>query len=459
MAQVLKVGKRDLSAFIRTAHEDGLDPANPEYTEPQFTGSPAFSEGQSWIGDAVQNREMSVPLVLSADSTDDLYSLIRDINAELGEGIIVEYRSGGASNSTFFNLERGRLEPKYEFWLDQAAKTRALLRLWVQPRGHTGTTRLVSSQLGTGPQLISASGLHGDVSAQGVLRVAIASLGSLGKPLVMFGVKSSVSSGWSPIYTANRFASTLTQPITPVTATTQGASGRLASQYRAWAVVPTSLANNQMLFRLPLREVDSGRYRVLLSFRTSLLTAGGSNVPSAHLRLFKHDPVSFQESPNVYLTSFTQNRWRLLDFGEISVGTTSGQVFELRYFGAPGASAFATYPVQSDGGVLLPLDENAGVLIGEDVSDALAPAGSRSISLDAVKREVVMRAATGGSDAFIADQTARLRGGFPELQPGHSAQILVWAAPYVEPLHSPEQRVADPTHYSLAARERFSYLR
>lgn len=459
MAQVLKVGERDFSSFIQNAHDAGLDPANSEYSVPQFSGAPALGEGQSFVADAVGNRLQSYPLILKASNTDALYQLVRDINGELKKGEQVEYRSGGASQSTFFDLERGQLKIQFEYWLDQAARARCMLHLWTRPFGHSGTTRLVASILGTGPQILTASGMVGDVPAQGKLRVAMASRTALEEPLLIYGLKHPVPSGWSPIYTPAHLASTLTKPLTPATASSFGASGRLASQYRGFAVVPTTTANPQALFQLPLREADSGRYRALLSVRHLVSSADGKAHPSAYLQLSKHDAVSNENNDPVRLTSIPLNRWRIVDFGEITIDIGLAQYFKLGYMGASGATAIATYPIQCDGGILLPVDQGAGILIGDQVESSFLPAASYSVELDAIERQVLVKGASPGGEQILAEQTGRLRGNFPLIPAGDgAAQILVWGGAH-RGSSGTDQEEAEPLAWSIAARERFTYLR
>jgi hypothetical protein len=473
MAQVLKIGDRDFSTFIQNAHDAGLDPANSEYSEPQFSGAPAFTEGQAFVGDAVGNRLQSYPLILKAANTDALYQLVRDINSELKKGEQVEYRSGGASQSTFFDLERGRLEITFEFWLDQSARARCMLHLWTRPFGHTGTTRSIASAIGTGPLVVSATGILGDQAAQAVINIRLASYGTESgflRPVVGYGVKYPVASGWDPIFKPAQMASPVSMPA----ATVVGASGRTASQYKAWKVTPTGLnpsifVDGEPLAYLPLRLQDAGRYRMLGALRHSVrrLSAsgglhwicGGSGAGGTGM---------------VSLASVVTGRWQILDFGEISVAsfgaTRAISVFNdpggigvsIFYVGASGATAVATYPIQLESIWTVPVDQSVGLLTEDIVhSDVWR------WEVDGLRKQVTRYAAVGSfvaTGAPIRDLTAQYRGNPPTLPPLGSPAASGAAAVFIfggDRAGDEEDDFVGNRQISvdIAVRERFAYLR
>lgn len=464
MALTLKVGNRDLSESLRVAHDDGLDPANPTYTEPEFSGSPAFADGQAFAGDAVNNRQGAFPLLLQASTVDALYQLIREINLELVSGVVVEYRSGSASQSTFFVLERGRLEPKYEHWLDNSAKTRATLNLWMRPYGNTGTSRLLASAAITAPTLLTATGVQGDVDAEGTLRVQFASSAqfkSNGAPFVIYGTKYPVASGWSPIYTASQLASA------GFTATTVGASGRMASVYRAWNVSPTSTLP-EWLYRIPIRRQDPGRYRAIGLMR-HFIGGGTISRQQSHLSVYLVEETANVELPPVLHTApvseILASSWNLVDLGEITNPRVNGYVY-VAYTGASGASALATYPVQFDGVALVPIDRNAGIMINSLRSTKKADAWK--FELSAPSKMVGVRAASITAEAasqIIDDVADQLRGDYPAIAPVGSpgasgaAQMLVWAGIKSVASDLSNVRGNEPLTVDLSVRERFTYLR
>jgi hypothetical protein len=353
MAQVLKAGAVDLSPYVRVAHEDGLDPANPEYAEPQFAGAPAFAEGQSFVGDAVSNRLMTFPLILKATSTDALYALVREINSELICGKIIEYRSGGASNSTFFDLETGRLEPQFQFWLDQAARVRATLHLWVRPRGHTGTTRLIASlPAGSAAALqFPATGVIGDEAALANLEVRVGSAVASAGRVIAYGVHPHPS--FNGLHVA-------TSGLAQTGATVRGASGAVGSQYTAIPVSPTMASGISYTAFLDPPSAHIGRHRVLALGRSGL------NVPIA---LYGEDRYGAALGPTALATQTDVNRWQVLDLGEIQVpDRRSGQepvptqLINIRAGGASGAIINASPAFHLKRLIFLPLDYSAGIL-------------------------------------------------------------------------------------------------
>ncbi|HEY0391024.1 MAG TPA: hypothetical protein VGC63_04880 [Solirubrobacterales bacterium] len=477
MALLLKVGERDFSAFIRVAHEDGLDPANSEYSEPQFSGAPAFSEGQSFVGDAVGNRLQSYPLILKAANTDALYQLARDINGELKKGEQVEYRSGGASQSTFFDLERGRLEVTYEYWLDQAARARCMLHLWTRPYGHAGTTRAIAAATGTGAFVTSATGIGGDHSAQAVIGIRLASYATESgflSPLIGYGVKYPVPSGWEPVYRPAQMAS----PRGMVAATIVGASGRTASQYKAWKVAatgpdPAAIGDGEPLTYLPLRPQDSGRYRLFGGVRHFIRKLP----PNLSGLYWACGDSGAGGTGMVALASVVTQRWQILDFGEISVASFGATKAEsvlndpggigvsIFYVGASGATAIATYPIQIESLWTVPIDQVAGLVV-EDHS-TLRRSDNWRWEMDSIRKTVTRYSGVGSfvaSGAPLRDLTAVFRGNLPSLPPVGSPAASGGAAVFIFGGDRAGDEDDDfvgnrPISVDIAIRERFSYLR
>jgi hypothetical protein len=117
MAPTLKVDGYDFSAWLQLAHEAGMDPIDSEFTEPQFSGAAAFTEGQGFVDDAIGNRVWEMPIIIKAATVDALYQAVRDINSHLFQGAQVEFKMDGAANSSYFDLERGRLDCKFEYFI------------------------------------------------------------------------------------------------------------------------------------------------------------------------------------------------------------------------------------------------------------------------------------------------------------------------------------------------------
>src|ERR1044072_337978 len=296
MAQVLKVGDRDFSSFIQNAHDAGLDPANSEYSEPQFSGAPAFSEGQAFVGDAVGNRLQGYPLILKAANTDALYQLVRDINGELKKGEQVEYRSGGASQSTFFDLERGRLEITFEYWLDQAARARCVLHLWTRPYGHTGTARTIASiPIGSSAAVqFSATGVIGDVEALGNIEVRVGSAAATNGRVVMYGVHPHPSFNGIHVPTSG---------LAQGGATVRGASGAVGSQYTAIPISPTTASGIAYTAYLSPVSAHTGRHRVIGIGRSGL---------TGPISLYAEDRFGAVLGPTAQASQTDITRWQVI---------------------------------------------------------------------------------------------------------------------------------------------------
>lgn len=473
MALTLKINGRDLSEFLRVAHGDGLEPASAESVEPQFTGSTAIGEGQSFVGDALGNVAMSFPLILNAADTDAMYQLIREIRSDLVKGNTVEYRSGGASQSTLFDMESGKLEPKFEFWLDQNARCHALLTVWRRPYGHTGTSRVIASVAGTGMITVHATGIMGDAPAQANIRVWTAldaptqMAGNLGP--VSYGVKYPVPSGFNPLFVASQIAADTTT-IGTATSKVFAASGRIDNRYVS-ALQPSSaravdaddvLDTSAVSVTLP-GETFKGRYRVLANVRWD--ARFGSKRPDMYVKFMPNlgDDLNPTFTGRLCPISNTATSWQLIDLGEVNVRGSGTAIWAscLR-FQQPsgGTAAVGTYPLGVDGFRLIPVDGGmAGVRV-EVTNQPFAMSASRIQEISGVDQEVSLRAAATSQPVQFGGPA--LRGDWPNLPPVGSPMASGPAMLVIDPVsYSWHQQPAGnrQAHVTVEVRERFSYLR
>lgn len=497
MPLVLKVNGRDLSPFLRVAHDDGLDPSPAESIEPQFAGSTALGEGQTYVGDSVTNPQMSFPLILKAATTDALYQLIRDIRGDLVKGASVEYRSGGASQSTFFDLENGKLDPDFEFWLDQAGRCRAQLTLNSRPNGHTGTTRALGSAVGTGAMTIPASGLSGDIAAQIRMTVNVASHRSASyaaAPVVLFGVKQNAPSGWDGAWRAASMVAPVVRGraasnAVPVYRSLQGASGRLASQFLGFGMASSGYTGGDTIRSLgefrPNPRTWAGRYRAFGVLNSLLLNEvriglaiddmglvspafsfeshfGATIDPSTDIgnNLRKVGEVSLASAQFGTPTS----GWRLCDFGELSIPDAAAGASPqlLLYYKQTTSLLFngpaATHPIRFDGLYLLPIDSSAGVMGAGKTGHGRD--GSNVVRIDAASRSADL---TFANASPRINTSANFRGDYPTIAPVGSAQLFVMAGAGPVGIDVGSERYDYVSNglieVGLAVRERFSYLR
>jgi hypothetical protein len=361
MALVFKVAARDLSTYVRLAHDQGFDPADAEYSEPQFSGSTAFTDGGEFISAALRNREIPVPLILKTANTLSLHQLIRDIRADLVAGAQVEIKLDGADGSTFFELRAGRLEPQFEYYLGRKGLLRATLHLWVRPFGNTATQRVVAS-LGPGAGTpiatqsiihFPATGVIGDELALANLEVQVGSqLASSGR-LVAYGVHPSASYNPQRIPSDGLFDA-------QASSTVVGASGAIASMYYAIPVSPTGASGVAARIWLTPPGGHVGRHRVLAFARSQL------DVP---ITLWGRDRFGAPIGPTAQASQLNSDRWSVIDLGEIHVpGRASGQepvptqFLELIAGGEDGAAIIASPALHLNAIGLVPLDISPGLL-------------------------------------------------------------------------------------------------
>lgn len=177
MPLVLKLGSLDLSPYVGLQKDDGFDPADPDYAEPLFSSSP-LREGGQLLGEAVGLREMVWPLKLVAASKDALHDLVGQINREpesQAETTRVEWQDKGATRSTFYDVVHVRFEPDFHYWRGQKNRLNGILRVQVQPYGHSATERLIATAGVANNHLlrvpIPSGAIAGDVPAEVDVRV------------------------------------------------------------------------------------------------------------------------------------------------------------------------------------------------------------------------------------------------------------------------------------------------
>lgn len=448
----LRINDRDLSVFANVAKDAGMAPMPFAQQEPQFAGSPAFTEGEQFTGDAVGNAERVFPLILSADSTADLHHLIREIESELARGADVEFSPDSADEVTHFDLERGRLEPDYEHWVGRADKLRCVLRLWTRPYGHTGTYRSVGSYLGTGPQFTLATGIFGDVPAEARLRIRHGKVfGGASTIVSMYAIKNPVPSGFTPFIGPSQLSGG-----SVVTATSL-ASGRLYGAYAAFDPgISAGNASAVIASAIPLRPQDAGRYRLLISDRSII----GAACPQKYQVELFAGPSAWVVATGGWATSIVPGFFTIRDLGEYTVASNlPSQYLRITWTGSAvvggGASAIphATAPLRVDGLLMVPVDQGAGL-----ITNAL---GSGMLTeYDAANKTALIRTP---SLVNLVDVGGALRGDYPRLPPTGSPMasgpvgIFAWA--FCGVFGIGDTLPMDEVGVSIEVRERFRFLR
>lgn len=369
MATTFTIGATDIWPYTEAGSDAGFDPIDADHFEPQFGGSEALRSGLEWITDTEGLREWTVPLILSAASVDGLSTLERTINAAITPGTTVTWQMDGASNPTYFDLARGRLDVQWQYWMGQSKRLRATLHLWTQPHGRTQSPRTVATLAGTGPQLMALPSVTGTVDALANLEVRVGSSIASGGRMIAYGVHPHPS--YQPLH----------QPTTgnaQAGASLTGASGAVASQFVGIPVSPTTASG--VAYTWPLSPPDAyvGRHRVLGIGRSRL-----DQPIIAHAQDRWGNPlgatVSFPTSDPL--------KWAVRDLGEIQIEArvsgqeaVASQAIRIIAGGGPGASTVASPAFELNQVVLIPLDESPGIMRTAGLRDAFLDTFARGES-------------------------------------------------------------------------------
>lgn len=437
-----KIGSRSYADWIRVAHEEGWDPSSQEHVEPQFAGAPAFVEGARWIHDAVGNKVWLVPLILKAASQDALYQLVRDINNELTQGARLEFQMPGASNPTFFDLERGKLEPEWQYWLTRANRVRCTLRLWTGAQGHSGTARPLASGLGTGMLTQLATGVLGDVVAK-----ARAQIGMGSQP---YG--ADYVAGWAlhptPSYPYRLTASYIVAVVSG--GSMVGASGALASQYRN-AGMPIGTFIDAFDVGLPAATLMEGRHRLLLIWRHKANLAG-----AVALRLQPNAQAPGYNA-TVIASANDGTAWQLSDLGEFPVQRQASQiqVSGKRVYASVASSAVTASPfLQIAGAILVPLDYGAGIAVDSGSGLLLNSNARNELRIDEFQVTVLTAASS-----IAGDVSDKHRGARPQIPPTGSPVASGPVSLFTFSGAAKDFRANDAHSAQWHVTERFKFLR
>lgn len=357
-AVAFKVDGLDLTSYLRLQPGEGFDPVNANRFDPAFAGSTAFSDGQVWIRDAANNKEWSVPLLLTAATPDALNTLVEQINRRLSQGAQIEYQPGGATSSTFYELESGRLEPEFEHWVYQNARIRCVLKLWTQPYGSTGTYRPLATQVASGPVAFQVPSMAGDTRANMDLRVDTGSYLTASDVGVLLW-------SWHP---HGAFTFQRAQAAFGATGVAVGASGAVGSQY--WgALGGSAMATDFNWGRFTATSTtDYGRHKLYAALRHKVFPATAISV-----KVTDYVADRTITGSAMLASAFNASQWTLVDLGEYTVptpvsyqGTTLAEpnvTINLTARVASGASIIATTALQVCALFSVPADLT-GLLVG-----------------------------------------------------------------------------------------------
>lgn len=173
MASVLKIDGTDFWRYLRVAPDDGFDPLDSDFREPQF-GDAVGGIGNPLLGISDNNRELVWPVHFSPkfsggaypSTKDGLHTLLADMNEILNNAKVLEYQDEASTKSTFYKIKFARFEPQYNFRRGQVLVASGTVRLFVETYGTTGTMVSLGTAQGTGPVLaLNVGSFAGDQPA------------------------------------------------------------------------------------------------------------------------------------------------------------------------------------------------------------------------------------------------------------------------------------------------------
>jgi hypothetical protein len=129
-------GNINLTQYLDVEEGDGMDPADPEFTEKIFAHS-LLKQGGTLALENFKLKEMAFPLKLRAANKDSLTALISEINLILNTaGCVASWQDEGASKPTYFQLASGQCDPQFKYRMGEQNWIPVKLRLFVQPFGY-----------------------------------------------------------------------------------------------------------------------------------------------------------------------------------------------------------------------------------------------------------------------------------------------------------------------------------
>ena len=152
----------DLSNYVVVNPGDGLDPADPAFTQRVWSRS-LLKEGATLALEQLVEREMQFPLKLGpiggvAGSPQNLTAtlgLVQQINQILETpGAMMTWQPPGASQPTTFDVLSGIVESQYNYRAEQQSWEFANLRVFTQPLGRAAGPRRYATASGVGPLLM-----------------------------------------------------------------------------------------------------------------------------------------------------------------------------------------------------------------------------------------------------------------------------------------------------------------
>lgn len=466
-ALLLSVGSLDLTTYIRAQPGEGLAPdGGGTHIEPVFAGSVALEEGQVAVAESASNRQFGAPLWLNAADTSTVLALLSTLQQACVQGAIVQFRPEGGTNISYFDLEAAEIHPEYSHFPLRAGWLKVNLVLMTRPFASTGTTRVVASLTGNGPQTFSVTGVLGDIAALANLRVGAGSYMATQGAIAMYRTPYTV------IYGFKYPAASIADFVHPAGSfvlnggTVVGASGAIGSQF-VKCVAPVS-GETTLVNDYNLRPVDAwaGRYRVMAVLRNVGIRPASAAFVYARLNPGNPGAVSLPAVPVRQATAASGVGFGVVDLGEVTVPTAAGATpfLDLRSVPTGAATVAASYGVEVNALIWVPIDQCAGLVSA--TSSVLGP--RTPVRIDSYPAAQAAVVASGATRA-LEDLAGRFRGAPPRIGPmpsgGPSGPIKgVVAAGAAGPSVVIDADVSafvgnDVVDIQVEVRERFKFLR
>lgn len=426
-------GNLNLSQYLNVQEGDGMDPADPSFTEKVFAHS-LLKQGGTLALENFKLREQVYPLLLKATTKNALTALVREINTIINTaGCVASWQDAGATEPTYFQLSSAQLDPEFNYrrgeynWLD------GKLRLFVQPFGLLtatprkllvgGTTTSTATMIGTAPVLIfRASGVPaGDAPTllQGLFGVPSFTAGA-----TMYQAVSVLPTpSYTPQWPVASYSSDRSSPAGSSIATTNA----MAGNYKHYA------SNTAISLTWQIAAGDSrvysyiGNQRVLLVARVP--SSAGASVYAAGMRLYS---LPYEGTEPISTATITSREWSLVDMGVLGVPSTP------LLPEAPMTLSVSSYS-SGQGGV-----DIAGLILLPDKSTTWGNngLGRPALYCDGVSNHVLVLEGENSQD-----WTSVMRGAIPQIPLSNNAPVLAFLS---VPVGSPTTKTL-PLNYELCA--------
>lgn len=413
-----------LTPYLNVQRGEGMDPADPQFTNKIFAHS-LLKQGGTLALEDLKLRELKFPLRLKGASKDALTLFVREINKAINaSGSEVEWQDEGAAKPTFFSLASGQFDPEFDFRQGQQGQPmlKGMLRLFVQPLGQyeqqprtflLGGTEAAHGATVTGiagvATFTGASPPLGDVAA--LMRVTIQGASSGG----IFGVSVLPATGYQPMFLPASVTNTLGTEVA-LKATANAFGGTVARITPATAAQFQWSSANATLY--------AGPQRLLAVVRQG---AGASVNYNRQLRAYSANQPYISAS-----AAQASGNWSVADLGVLTLPSQALIENGIARFKLQLVAASA--PFDFAGLIVLPDNSTAFWNAGQAASFAAYGAAPASIVTrvdGAANRWIVGEPNAAEEEHELRDVTGYARGAIPGIDPENGIpKLAVMALPW-----------------------------